>query len=681
MVHSPRSKRWRQRCSAESWRASSRRSRPFSSQVRTTRSVHQCHPNRRQSHKLTLSASEGFCYPRDVLFEYARFAEKWNLFLVMDEVYANSVYDSNADGRPFVSILSVDVLREAGCDPSRVLVLYGMSKDFGANGFRGGTLVCQHNEEFMAALASTAMPMRMGSPTDILWSALLESPELPDYLAMNRRALSKAYKYVTAWLEAHNLPYTPANAGHFVLVDLRTHVGQVQLDGGTHGAVDGDTDEGDPFPERRKEEDEAGEFKQEIAFLNKLVDEGVYLGPGAPCYTRLCMPIDNFRARRLFVRLPGARLLPPHLFDSTAGARRRPRADRAGVWVAGEGGRTEQGVPSVEEKGHEYSFRLTASRVAAARGIRPSLQIFLVLIHPQGVEGKLDARDGPCDAQHSGLPSSPVVPSRRLTGSCCQKRVIVSSRFASAEAATASSPRRRCPTLLHRTHSVMASIDPRAASPAGSPSMPNPSPTDMARLTQATIQRALAQELSPEDRMIARSAEDKLMAHARRGFWLGTMAGALLAFRSRWRAGQSGLRAGRLPRLFFPTSESGAGSFRQQMEAAKKAAEEQGQEAAGEAAAQSARRGKAIMLGKAIGFGIAGSVFGCVSSSLLAYTNTDCQATAPKSASGQASEGRAAFSSSLAAARRSSRARSERSSVRRTRSRRSRAERSTLPRA
>ncbi|BGP25825.1 hypothetical protein Rt10032_c06g2766 [Rhodotorula toruloides] len=156
----------------------------------------------------------------------------------------------------------------------------------------------------------------------------------------------------------------------------------------------------------------------------------------------------------------------------------------------------------------------------------------------------------------------------------------------------------------------MASVDPRVASPAGAPSLPNPSPTDMARLTQATIQRALSQELSPEDRMIARRAEDTLMLHARRGFWAGTLAGSLLALRSRWTAGRSGLRAGRLPRLFFPTSESGAGSFRQQMEAAKKAAEEQGQQAAGDAAAKSAGRGKAIMLGKAIGYGIAGSVFG-----------------------------------------------------------------------
>ncbi|KAK4335631.1 Aminotran_1_2 domain-containing protein [Rhodotorula toruloides] len=437
----------------------------------------------------------GFCYPREVLVEYARFAQKWDLWLVMDEVYANSAYDGKPDGRPFISILSIDVLREADCDPSRILLLYGMSKDFGANGFRGGALVCQHNEQFMAALASTAMPMRMGSPTDILWSALLESPELPDYLAKNRQVLSSAYQYVTAWLEAHDLPYTPANAGHFVLVDFRAHVKQVRLDDEWEGAIDGASSgvkEADSSAERRNEEEEAGQFKQEIAFLNKLVDAGVYLGPG---FSYACPE--------------------PGLFRLT------------------------------------FSIRRMELEVALGRIER---------LHKP-----------PALRTPSVLPLAPPHSS---------------------------------------THSVMASIDPRAASPAGAPSLPNPSPTDMARLTQATIQRALSQELSPEDRMIARAAEDKLMLHARRGFWLGTLAGALLALRSRWTAGRSGLRAGQLPRLFFPSSESGAGSFRQQMEAARKAAEEQGQQAAGDAAATSAGRGKAIMLGKAIGYGIAGSVFG-----------------------------------------------------------------------
>ncbi|GAA5824944.1 hypothetical protein JCM11251_006033 [Rhodosporidiobolus azoricus] len=203
----------------------------------------------------------GFCYTADVLLEYCRFAERHNLWLIVDEIYALSVFDSHDldSPRPFTSILSVDVFKEAGCNPARVVQLYGMSKDFGANGLRAGNLVCQHNPKLVGALASTAMPMRMGSPTDALWSALLNSPELPTYLSMNRRALSGAYAYLSAWLRAHNIPYRPANAGHFILADFRTLVSPSEGKGGQR--------------QLSKE--------QEIAFLNRLVDEAlVYFGPG-----------------------------------------------------------------------------------------------------------------------------------------------------------------------------------------------------------------------------------------------------------------------------------------------------------------------------------------------------------------------------------------------------------------
>ena len=36
----------------------------------------------------------GFCYSREVLLAYCRLAQRWNLFLVSDEIYANSVYDA-----------------------------------------------------------------------------------------------------------------------------------------------------------------------------------------------------------------------------------------------------------------------------------------------------------------------------------------------------------------------------------------------------------------------------------------------------------------------------------------------------------------------------------------------------------------------------------------------------------
>lgn len=40
---------------------------------------------------------------------------------ISDEIYALSTYGNGGpDERPFISVLSIDVQKEAGCDPSRV---------------------------------------------------------------------------------------------------------------------------------------------------------------------------------------------------------------------------------------------------------------------------------------------------------------------------------------------------------------------------------------------------------------------------------------------------------------------------------------------------------------------------------------------------------------------------------
>jgi 1-aminocyclopropane-1-carboxylate synthase len=97
---------------------------------RTTRVLILCNPNN----------PLGFCYPRETLIAYLQFAERHDLHLLSDEIYALSVFDNPAvpDPVPFISILAIDAQREAGCDPARVHMLYGMSKDFCANGLRGG---------------------------------------------------------------------------------------------------------------------------------------------------------------------------------------------------------------------------------------------------------------------------------------------------------------------------------------------------------------------------------------------------------------------------------------------------------------------------------------------------------------------------------------------------------------
>ena len=116
-----------------------------------------------------------------MLEAYCRFAERWNLYLIVDEIYALSVYESgqlqaslpsftksmsfspDLSPIPFTSVLSIDA-GALGCDPRRIIQLYGMSKDFGANGFRVGVMVTQHNTLLQGAMSPYGMLMKIGSP-------------------------------------------------------------------------------------------------------------------------------------------------------------------------------------------------------------------------------------------------------------------------------------------------------------------------------------------------------------------------------------------------------------------------------------------------------------------------------------------------------------------------------------
>ncbi|GAA5960855.1 hypothetical protein JCM3765_000844 [Sporobolomyces pararoseus] len=221
----------------------------------------------------------GFCYKRETLLEYARFAEKWGIYLVSDEIYALSVFPNDSPtARPFTSILSLDVLQEAQCSPSRIIQLYGLSKDFGSNGLRGANLVCQHNSSILSGLSTTGMMMRMGSPTDVLWCSLLNSTELNYYLEENQRRLGEGYKFLTRWLKEQEISFRESNAGHFLLADFSDIVRKVSVKGRDAG--------------------EAITTENEVELLNRLVDGGVYLGPGfsyavtKPGYFRMTFSIS-----------------------------------------------------------------------------------------------------------------------------------------------------------------------------------------------------------------------------------------------------------------------------------------------------------------------------------------------------------------------------------------------------
>jgi aspartate/methionine/tyrosine aminotransferase len=149
---------------------------------------------------------------RDTLLEILQWAEARRIHLVFDEVYALSVFGE----QPFVS--------GASLRPSLgeyVHVVWAFSKDFGASGLRCGVLVSE-NTAALAAVDQLAYWSACSGHTQYLLSELVSDAAAVDaYLADMRRDLRQTYAAVTAALDEARLPYLPAEAAFFLIVDLR----------------------------------------------------------------------------------------------------------------------------------------------------------------------------------------------------------------------------------------------------------------------------------------------------------------------------------------------------------------------------------------------------------------------------------------------------------------------------
>lgn len=160
----------------------------------------------------------GRCYPRNVLLQLLALCQKYQLHLLSDEVYALSVWHAPS----FTSLLSLDL--DGIIDPTLVHVLWGVSKDFGANGWRLGCLISQSNEMLRKALASVAIYSYASSITDhVVAQMLLDDSFTTFYLAENRRRLAAAYARTIRFLQRYRIPFTGStHAALFVWADLGT---------------------------------------------------------------------------------------------------------------------------------------------------------------------------------------------------------------------------------------------------------------------------------------------------------------------------------------------------------------------------------------------------------------------------------------------------------------------------
>ncbi|KAJ1806268.1 hypothetical protein LPJ75_005094, partial [Coemansia sp. RSA 2598] len=135
----------------------------------------------------------GVCYPRDVLRRFFEFGRRHNLFVVVDEIYALSVFDRSETVTPFESVLSWHDL-DSYIDPASVVVLHGLSKDFGLNGFRMGWVLSPWNQDLLRTVRSYSVFGFRPAYTDRLITKLLADHEFIDsMLAISQQRLADNY--------------------------------------------------------------------------------------------------------------------------------------------------------------------------------------------------------------------------------------------------------------------------------------------------------------------------------------------------------------------------------------------------------------------------------------------------------------------------------------------------------
>lgn len=159
----------------------------------------------------------GRCYPREVLCALVALCAKYRLYFVSDEVYGLPVWREPR----FTSVLSLPL--DGAIDAALVHVVWGISKDFCANGWRLGYLVSPANCGLRTAVAGVAVYSYPSSITDHVVAQMLEDQAFTTrYLHESRQRLAAAYTLVTNLLQQHALAFATddTHAALFVWADL-----------------------------------------------------------------------------------------------------------------------------------------------------------------------------------------------------------------------------------------------------------------------------------------------------------------------------------------------------------------------------------------------------------------------------------------------------------------------------
>ncbi|KAM0550276.1 hypothetical protein ACHAPJ_008946 [Fusarium lateritium] len=206
---------------------------------------------------------QGRCYSRNTLLGLAKWCAKREMHLVVDEIYALSVFDNGiASMDTFTSVLSLPC---EGALRDNIHCLYGMSKDFALGGLRMAFYVTR-NSAVRNAMSKVSWFNWVTAFSDQFVTRFFEQLHLvEDYVAIYQERLRCAYSETVHALDMYQIPYAPSNAGLFLFIDLSRWIRYFSQNSGTLE----DT-----------EQVVTNSLTPELQLCHWLIRHGVFLNPG-----------------------------------------------------------------------------------------------------------------------------------------------------------------------------------------------------------------------------------------------------------------------------------------------------------------------------------------------------------------------------------------------------------------
>jgi len=166
----------------------------------------------------------GIIYSDEQLQSMLEWCLERRVHFISDEVYANSIFDPEAQ---FTSLEALAGQHKAAHPESSAAVdafmhvVFGVSKDFCASGFRVGALLT-HNQGLIKAMAATGYFSGVSNIVQHALSDIFEDTAwLQSYCDENARRLGAAYRAISGALEQAGIPFVPAVGTMMLWMDLR----------------------------------------------------------------------------------------------------------------------------------------------------------------------------------------------------------------------------------------------------------------------------------------------------------------------------------------------------------------------------------------------------------------------------------------------------------------------------